>query len=148
MKEKIITLFNKSVSFVKKNFILSISVAIAIAVITTVIILVCTLGKSEDSKEHDDWGNGITENIPKFDGKCDAIEKNGNDYCAAYYSDVTGNEISEYVSELESVCKISFSGDKYPRSAVYEDKIIAIHYNVTEKKFSITVVSKANENNK
>lgn len=148
MKEKLTDILNKAISFVKKNTALAVCVALAVVIIVTVIIIVTASGGSNRNDADKKWGEGITESIPEFDGVCDSLEMNGDSYCAAYYSDVTGDEVAEYIAELEKECNISFNSDKYPRSAVYGDKIIAIHYNVTEKRFSVTVVSKANEDNK
>ncbi len=143
MKDKIIGIIKKAVEFIKKNAVLSICCAVALAVIIIVIILVSVLGDNNGKKNNNDnWGIGITEDIPEFDGTCDSIESNEDGYCVAYYSDVTGDEVSEYISEIETECGVKFEGSKYPRSAVYDDKIIVIHYNVTEMKFSVTVVSK------
>ncbi len=146
MKEKVLDFFNKVLAFFKKNRIAAISVAAAAAVIVVAVIVVLSFGGDSDNTSESKWGYGITESIPEFDGDCDRIDKSGSGYCVAYYSDVTGDEVSEYISELEEKCNITFNSDKYPRSAVYGDRIIAVHYNVTEKKFSVTVVSKNTEN--
>ena len=50
-------------------------------------------------------------------------------------------QINEYIKLLERECKIKFDGEKYPRKAIMGDKIIVIHYNVTEMNFSVTVAS-------
>lgn len=143
MKDKIQGIIKKTVDFLKNNVILSICCAAALAVVIIVIVLVSASGGDDDKKNFDGkWGDGITENIPEFDGKCDSLQNDEDVYCVAYYSEVTGEEVAEYISEIENECDVKFEGSKYPRSAVCGDKIIVIHYNVTEMKFSVTVVSK------
>ena len=146
MKEKILDFWSKAVAFVKKNLVVCISCLAALIVVITVIAVVAALNREPSSSNDGAWGYGITEDIPEFDGECDSIDESGDDYFVAYYSDVSGNEVTEYIAEIEQKCEIKFKGDKYPRSAVYGDRIIAVHYNVTEKMFSVTVVSKNIEN--
>ena len=146
MKEKILDFWNKAVAFAKNNRVVCISCLAALVVVVTAIVVIAVVGREPSDSKDGAWGYGITEDIPEFDGKCDSIDESGKDYFVAYYSDVSGNEVSEYIAEIEQKCEIKFKGDKYPRSAVYGDRIIAVHYNVTEKKFSVTVVSKNIEN--
>lgn len=142
MKEKILDVFNKSLAFFKKNLVLSISIAAAVVVIAVVLIIVLASGGDTDSSHESGWGYGITANIPEFDGDFDHIKKVGNESYVAYYSNVAGESVSAYMDEIEEKCNVSFGGDKYPCSAVYGDRIIVLHYNATEKKLSVTVVSK------
>ncbi len=86
------------------------------------------------------WGKGITEGIPAFDGELASTDTDqSGSYFTAYYNNVSGEQISDYISAVEQKCGVSFTGDRYPRSAIYSDRIIAIHYNVTEMRFSVTV---------
>jgi len=143
MKDKITNTIKKAVEFLKNNAVLSICCAVALVLIIVVVAVLVSSNDTKDKKDNIDvqWGSGITENIPEFDGECDSL--NGEDgYCVAYYSEVTGQEVADYISKIETQCGVKFEGSEYPRSAVYGDNIIAIHYNVTEMKFSVTVVSK------
>lgn len=142
MKEKILSFLTKALEFFRKNLVLSISVAVAVVVIAVVLIVVLASGGDNDNTLESSWGSGITESIPEFDSDFDHIKKMGDEYCVAYYSDVTGESVAAYIAEIEEQCNVKFGGDKYPRSAIYGDRIVAIHYNVTEKKLSVTVVSK------
>jgi hypothetical protein len=63
-------------------------------------------------------------------------------HAAAYFEDVSSEEVSEYLTLIEEKCDVVFENERFPRSAVCDDKIIAIHYNVTEKKLSVTVAAK------
>ena len=141
MKEKIIELFKKAVAFAKDQKILVICSAAALAVIITGAVLIAASGEDNvNNDSENEWGIGITENIPEFEGECDGIMLEEN-FGTAYYSNVKSDEIEAYISKIETECGVEFEGDKYPRSAVYGDRIIAIHYNVTEMKFSVTVVT-------
>ncbi len=87
------------------------------------------------------WGEGITSDIPQFSGKADSLDLDSDEYASAYYSDVTIEQANGYAEKLQNELGITFSySDKFPRSAIYGEKIIVIHYNVTEMKLSVTVV--------
>lgn len=105
-----------------------------------VLVIVTASGGSDRAHKSEKWGEGITEGIPRFDGRNEEIES-GEGYVAAYYQNVSGDDIAEYLSELESACGISFDGDKYPITAICGDRIITLHYNVTEMKLSVTVTT-------
>ena len=142
MKEKVINLYKKALDFAKNNLYLTIGIAVAVVVLIGVIVAIAVSGNG-GTAESSEWGVGLTENIPEFDGNCESTVISDG-FCAAYYNDVKGDEVEEYIDKIESECNVRFEGDKYPRSAAYGEKIIAIHYNVTEMKFSVTVVSKTN----
>lgn len=142
MKEKVL-------NFIKTHALLSCVIcAFVVALLTSVIVAAIMMPDSEiehsdtESEEmrHDiEWGDGITDGIPEFSG--DPVSVEGTDsYAAAYYEGVKSEQIAEYTSQLESELGIKFSSEKYPRSAVWGEKMIAIHYNVTEMKLSVTVV--------
>lgn len=117
------------------------AVIAGVALLLVLVIVIAIAASSSDrSHKSEKWGEGITEGIPQFDGSNEEIES-GEGYVAAYYKNVSGDDIAEYVSELKSACGISFDGDKYPRTAIYGDRIITLHYNVTEMKFSVTVTN-------
>lgn len=156
MKEKLAVIKNKLTEFIKNKPILAwaigtVIIAVIVAVIVSAIFFAGTSSNGDESGEANvqvKWGEGVTENIPEFKPAPDSVTSlNGTENSvAAYYTEVTGEQVSEYTSLVESECGVKFSSDKYPRSAIFGDKIIAIHYNVTEKKMSVTVV-KTGENN-
>lgn len=87
------------------------------------------------------WGEGITENIPEFPaGNGEIVSANDGSYVSAYYSNVSGDQIKEYISALEQECGVKFNGEKYPLTASIAEKTIILHYNVTEMQFSVTVI--------
>ena len=126
---------SKCIEFIKKYRYIIIGAAAILAILLLVLLLI----PSGDKEEIAVWGEGITENIPEFDGRAEI--ESGEGYTAAYYENVSGEQVEEYSKKLESVCGIEFSSNKYPRSAVYGDKMIVIHYNVTEMKLSVTVTA-------
>lgn len=131
------------IRFLKKNYI-PICAALAVLIIgITVLALVFSGGEDGASESEPDtlWGSGLTENIPAFSQGCDDIDI-GEGYVAAYYENVMSEKVGEYAKLLETELAVSFSKDKYPYVAEYGDKIIALHYNVTEMRFSITVTEK------
>ena len=140
MKEKIIDIYKKTLDFAKSNRYVTIGIAVAIVVLIAVIVIISVSGNGTDAT-NGDWGDGLTEKIPRFDGNC-TNSVITDSFCAAYYTDVTGDAVEEYIDKIESECNVKFEGERYPRSATYGEKIIAVHYNVTEKKFSVTVVLK------
>lgn len=93
-----------------------------------------------------EWGEGPSNGIPEFEGTAYSVDipENGN-YAAAYYKEVTGEQINAYAAELEEKLGVSFQGTKYPRSAISGEKIIVLNYNVTEMLFSVTVIDKTKD---
>ncbi len=132
MKEKIY-------NFLKNNTALVMCGA-AVAVMIIVLVLVFALGGSGEEQNDMSWGSGLTESVPEFGGEREALES-GNGFVAAYYNNVTSEQVEAYTERIESECGVEFSSDKYPRSAITEDRIIVIHYNVTEMKMSVTVTT-------
>ncbi len=93
------------------------------------------------------WGKDITEGIP-LPQDMKAVSTNGDEnYAAAYFEGVSSEAAAEYASLLESECGIEFTNDNYPRSAIHGERIIVLHYNVTEMKLSVTVAAKGNNDN-
>lgn len=146
MSDKIKTIINKSISFAKSNKKAVFAASAAALILAIIAILLAIFLPGGDDSESNRWGEGITNDIAEFPAEAEsmAFAPDGS-FAAAYYSNVTGEQISEYISLLSSECGISFSGDSYPRSAIYGDKIIAIHYNVTEMRFSVTVTEKTKD---
>lgn len=150
MKEKI-------TEFIKNKPLISwaigtVSVALVIAVIVSSVFLAFSSSGDDDSGTVNSdikWGEGITEKIPEFTPAPDSSFsiKQTETGVAAYYTEVKGEDVEKYTERIEKECGIKFSSDKYPRSAVYGDKIIVIHYNVTEMKMSVTVAEIGNNNN-
>lgn len=142
MKEKII-------NFIKSHTFLScVALAFVVALITSIIVAAVMAPSDNDDGYDDDttqaahdikWGSGLTKDVPAFSGE--AVNTVGTDsYAAAYYKNVTSEQVAQYTALLESELGVTFSSEKYPRSAVWGEKIIAIHFNVTEMKMSVTVV--------
>ncbi len=130
---------NKIIDYTKAH--LPLVGGIALAIIVLAIILIVALGGGNGNAES--WGEGITEGIPEFASKSDSEEfGSDNTYAAAYYTDVTSEQVAEYIDKLETELVVKFASDKYPCSAVLDDRIITLHYNVTEKRFSVTVTAK------
>lgn len=118
----------------KSKQLLGISITVGVVLLALIIVIIAIPGDDSDVA----WGMGVTEGIPAFSDDF-ATFSDGNGYMVAYYTDVTTEQIAEYVAKLASDCGIVFDSDKYPRTTMYNDKTITIHYNVTEKKFSVTV---------
>ena len=141
---------NRITEFIKTKPIIAwaigtVAVALVVALSVSAVFLLVDNGESEVSEggfADIKWGEGITEGIPEFSPASDgAFSVKGNDNSAsAYYTAVTGEEVNAYTALIEEKCGVKFSSDKYPRSVIYGDRIIAIHYNVTEMKMSVTVV--------
>ena len=130
----------------KKQSIVAAAVLLAVTVAIILILVISSNGGSQETQGEDTlkWGMGITENIPSFSENADHVEQS-EAFVAAYYSNVTSEQVAEYVAKLDEQCGIKFENEHYPRSAVLEDKVIAIHYNVPEMRFSVTVVAKNTE---
>ena len=128
----------------KKAFTVTTASLLAVVAVT---ILVCTAVLNENDGEVTDeeigfqWGDGVTEGIPEFSSDADNIE-HSDEFAAAYYSNVKGERAEEYISLVEKECGVRFQGRQYPLTADLTDRIIAIHYNVTEMNFSVTVAKK------
>ena len=138
MKDKI----NGFLAALKKNITITSCIAL---IFLLIIVIVAVFSTAEDSASGNNanWGEGLTENLPAFSGENETITSGENgEYVAAYYNNVTGEQVETYIQTLAQELGIDFSEGVYPRSAIYDDKVIAIHYNVTEMTFSITVASK------
>ena len=138
MKDKIIGFL----SAVKRNITVTACVALVFLVI---IVLVAVFSESLETASSEDfsWGEGITEGIAAFQGENEKLDfgKNGS-YATAYYTNVTGENVNGYIEKLENELNIRFGESGYPRVAEYGEKLIAVHYNVPEMSFSVTVTAK------
>ncbi|MBO5786007.1 MAG: hypothetical protein J6R45_01660 [Clostridia bacterium] len=133
------------IAFAKKYKYIIASVSALLLVLIIVITALASGGdKGEGSEAELDWGEGITEGIPEFDGEL-ASKSCGEGYAAFYYKNVTGEQVGDYTALIENECGTEFSSDRYPRSAKYGEKTVVIHYNVTEMKMSVTVTSPDSE---
>ena len=155
IKLKLTELFKRAFELVKKYPFWT-GLIIGAAVILVIVAVVFSLPEKEaeplsDSEssaerislteEPSVWGEGITSDIPQFSVEADSLDLDSDGYASAYYSDVTIEQANSYAEQLQDELGITFSySDKFPRSAIYGEKIIVIHYNVTEMKLSVTVV--------
>ena len=128
----------KIVNFAKDHFGLTLGI-LSVSIVAIVILTTILSGGTQASGR---WGKGITKGIPMPDDIKSVSVNVSDSYAAAYFEDVSSEEVSEYISLIEDKCDVVFTNDRFPRSAVSEDKIIVIHYNVTEKKLSVTVAAK------
>jgi hypothetical protein len=148
---------NKILEFIKEKPILStviICAVVALVISVTASLIIGAVMKKDNSRPDDssdeiqrtvEWGKGITEGIPEFKGNMEDSKSTGA-FAAVYYINVTGEQVKDYIALVESQCGITFSNESgYPRSAIYGEKLIAIHYNVTEMQMSVTITK--NENN-
>lgn len=132
------SILDKASGFAKKHFALTLGV-LAILIVIIIVVITIVSGGGETS---DKWGKGITKGVPMPSGLNAASVKVSETHAAAYFEDVSSEEVSEYVTLIEEECDVVFENERFPRSAVCDDKIIVIHYNVTEKKLSVTVAAK------
>ncbi len=139
MKEKLISFF----SAVKRN--LTLTACICTVLLIVVIFTAVFFGSNQADAPDFEWGDGITEGIPAFSGENEVFEVGENgEYAVAYYTNVTGEQADEYIDTVERELGVEFSENGYPRVAICESKLIAVHYNVTEMTFSVTVTVKSN----
>ena len=130
--------FDKISDFAKKHFAVTLMI-LAVLIIAIIVVITVAFG---GNKTPGKWGKGITEGVPMPSG-IDAVSvKISDNHAAAYFENVTSEEVSEYISLVEEECDVVFEQSRFPCSAVCGDKIIAIHYNVTEKRLSVTVAAK------
>ena len=126
----------------KKYYIIA---AIVVAAALFAAIMIAVNGNETDEPEINVWPEYIlTKDIPEFRGEYENMVF-ASDSVAAYYSAVTSEEIAEYVQKLYDECGIDLNGEIYPRAAVYGERIIVLHYNVTEREFSVTVAVNGEE---
>jgi len=117
-------------------------VIVAVAVVLTVLVIgFNACGNGEDASGSSSDKTVSYAELPEFSKAPDSTDKS-EDYTAYYYTDVTGEQVSAYIAELEQELDIRFLSEHYPKTAIYGDKIIAIHYNVTEKRLSVTIAEK------
>ena len=129
--------FNSIYDFAKKNFALTLGTCAALIIVVVVVVALAANGSGNGK-----WGRGVTSGVPMPSG-LDASSVNvTKNHAAAYFEDVTGEEVSAYIELVEDKCDVVFESDRFPRTAELDDKIIVIHYNVTEKKLSVTVAAK------
>lgn len=139
MKDKLSRFF----SALKRNITLTACVCLVFLIL---VIFVAVFSKSNETATHDfRWGDGITEGIPAFSGENETFDIGENgEYAVAYYTNVTGEQASVYIDTLEKELNVEFSKNGYPRVGIHGDKLIAVHYSVTEMTFSVTVTAKSN----
>lgn len=139
----------KALDFLKKNYILIICAACVVIALAALITALASGGnKTSDGSSQvysAEWGRGLTEGIPEFPEKAVSMTATAVS-TAAYYENVSGGQITEYLQLLERECGLVFSGESFPRSAICGEKIVTVHYNATEKRFSVTVAAADNSN--
>ena len=91
-------------------------------------------------------GCPLTEGIPEFPAEAYSFTVNGSS-CAAYYEDVSGDRINEYADLLKEKCGAEFSEGAFPRTAQIGGRTVILHYNVTEKNFSVTITGNGADTN-
>ena len=137
----IVTLIKDNALKIFKDPKVRIALIAAAVLVISVAVIIIAVSVGGGGKDADGWENAITQGIPEFGGDCKSLES-GDGYVAAYYGGVSVEQVEEYTDLVEDECGICFTSAKYPRSAIYENRIITIHYNVTEMKLSVTVALK------
>ncbi len=140
---KIKEFLNKTVDHIKANKKRSLLILISFLTVLALVITVICLSGNSPEEDPPQWGEGITEGIPAFGEEFKSFDADSS-FQTMYYENVTTEQVKDYETRLSDQCGIVFQGEIYPRSAIYGDKIIVIHYNVTEMKFSVTVTQKSN----
>lgn len=121
--------------------------AVILIAVVIIIIAVVSSAKHSNSQAESTWrGSPLTESIPEFAQNADSI-KITKTSAAAFYSEVSSSDIAQYVERLRDDCGVDLSGEGFPRSAVYGDRVIALHYNYTDRKFSVTVAIHTGDDN-
>ncbi|MBO4276769.1 MAG: hypothetical protein J5925_00040 [Clostridia bacterium] len=121
--------------------------AVLCAVLILGLVLASVWAVSERRKDPSGWDNSkLTEGIPEFPGEPYSFTEAGVS-CAAYYEDVSGEEIFEYAALLKERCGIDLTSGAFPRAAEYGERTIILHYNVTEKYFSVTITGNGADTN-
>ncbi len=128
---------NKITKFIKQHLGITLGACCGIVVLIVVIVALSAGGGSSEK-----WGKGITNDIPLPDGIKATSVNVSETHAAAYFEDVSSDEVNEYIALVEEKCGVAFESQKFPRSTSFNDKLIVVHYNVTEKKLSITVAAK------
>ncbi len=147
LKAKLKNILDKVTGYVKENKVLAISAALVLTVVIAGVLLLALRSGGTKSVDYN-WGDGITEGVPAFSDSVNtlSVAEDGS-YVAAYYTEVTIAQVEEYINSIESACLVEFRGEQYPKTASFNGKIIAIHYNVTNMQLSVTVVPEYNEKN-
>lgn len=115
----------------------------AVCVVLVVSLLLIISGCGSDYK----WGKGITEGIPLPQDMSAASTSGNENSAAAYFENVSSEAASAYISLIESECGVKFQKDGFPKTAVFGERIIVVHYNVTKTELSVTVAAKGNNDN-
>ena len=137
IKSEIIKLKNSDGRSKRLGVIAAVTAAVALIVAAAVF---AALGSGDKPEEPVTWSScELTSDLPGF--PAEATESVfAQDYAAAYYSGVTGEQIADYIRLLNEMKGIDLAGDRYPRSAEIGDgRTLIIQYNVTEREFSLTV---------
>lgn len=136
IKSEIIKLKNSDGRSKRLGLIAAVTAAVALIVAAAVF---AALG-GDKPEEPVTWSScELTSDLPGF--PAEATESVfAQDYAAAYYSGVTGEQIADYIRLLNEMKGIDLAGDRYPRSAeIGNGRTLIIQYNVTEREFSLTV---------
>ncbi len=107
------------------------------AITVFVVVLIIVAAARRENKT--DWASSpVTSDIPEFTAASGEIEF-GEGFAVGYYENVTSAQIAEYESLLAEKLGIVFPPKEYPCAKEYDGRLIILHYNVTEKNFSVTV---------
>ena len=129
--------------FTKKHVV---AITLVLLAAAAVIIAAAAIRRVGNGSEKSWDGCEFTKGIPAFPDEPKAFEISEH-AAAAYYTGVTGAQIEEYVKTLGAECGARFDSSEYPRAAVLGERTIILHYNVTEKNFSVTVAKDFAETN-
>lgn len=113
--------------------------ALVIMLVFTAAVIAAAISARGGRKSPQWEDSPLTAGIPAFSENADKIVL-GDGYAAAYYSGVGSDEINAYVDSLGKDPGVRFGSSGFPRTAVYGEVTVALHYNVTERNFSVTVV--------
>lgn len=153
MKEKIKTYWQKFKTALDR-YLIQFTCAAVVVIIIAFVCVACNIinnatenqnTSSEYSEVVLEWGSGMTENIPAFSGEIISQEIKENGYCAVYYSNVTSNQVEDYINQLEAQLSVDFGeNERFPKTVLWDEKLITLHYDSAEMKLSVTITEKSN----
>ncbi len=153
MKEKIKVYWQKFKTALDR-YLIQITCAAVVLIVIAFVCVACNIinnatesqnASSESSEAVLEWGSGMTENIPVFSGEIISQEIKENGYCAVYYSNATLEQVENYINQLEAQLSVDFGeNERFPKTALWNHKLITLHYDSAEMKLSVTITEKSN----